>query len=202
MFRRTWGYGFVLASMLACSGCEPNRMPRASADSQRPTGDSQGTAVEPKRLPGRCIKATPAEASRQSVGVAENCPADPGPVPELARAVVEFEGAKASVSVELAKEPEHRQRGLMYRTAMAENDGMLFQFDEESTLTFWMRNTCLPLDMLFIASDGTIVGIEENTPTLTDQEFSVGCKSRYVLEVNAGWARKNGIRAGMRARLP
>ena len=106
------------------------------------------------------------------------------------------------MDAEIAEEDEHRQRGLMYRTSLGENEGMLFIFEQQRDLTFWMRNTCLPLDMLFLASDGTIVGIQENTPTLTDENFSPGCPAKYVLEVNAGWTRKNGVRAGMKVTLP
>jgi uncharacterized protein len=94
-------------------------------------------------------------------------------------------------------------RGLMFRTYMPENEGMLFEFEEERGITFWMKNTCISLDMIFIAADGLIVGIEENTPTLTEESFAPGrCNSRYVLEVNGGWSRKNGVRAGMRVKLP
>jgi len=59
-----------------------------------------------------------------------------------------------------------------------------------------MRNTCLPLDMLFVDEDGTIVGIVENVPVLNDSERAVACPSRYVLEVNAGFTRKHGLAPG------
>jgi uncharacterized membrane protein (UPF0127 family) len=87
-------------------------------------------------------------------------------------------------------------RGLMYRTRLDENAGMLFVFEEREELRFWMRNTCLPLDMLFIDDDGLIAGIEENVPTLNDDGYGVGCKASYVLEVNAGWARRHAVKAG------
>jgi uncharacterized membrane protein (UPF0127 family) len=112
------------------------------------------------------------------------------------------------VSVERAVTNDHRMRGLMFRTYMPENEGMLFEFEAEREITFWMKNTCISLDMIFIAADGLIVGIEENTPTLTTETFApvtpsgATCRSRYVLEVNGGWARKNGVRAGMRVNLP
>jgi uncharacterized membrane protein (UPF0127 family) len=106
------------------------------------------------------------------------------------------------VDAEIAQEDEERQRGLMYRTSLGEDEGMLFIFEIERELSFWMRNTCLPLDMIFISADGTIVNIEENTPTLTDENFESGCKARYVLETNAGWTRKNGVKAGMKVKLP
>jgi len=79
--------------------------------------------------------------------------------------------------------------------------GMIFVWQDERPRTFWMRNTCLPLDMLFLAKDGTIVGILEQVPTLNDRARSVGCPSAYVLEVNAGWTRKHGVTPGMKAQI-
>jgi uncharacterized membrane protein (UPF0127 family) len=65
-----------------------------------------------------------------------------------------------------------------------------------------MHNTCIPLDLLYIDDDGLIVGIVENAPTLNDEPRGVGCASRYVLEVNAGWSRRHGVKAGQFASLP
>ena len=78
---------------------------------------------------------------------------------------------------------------------------MLFLFEGSAERTFWMHNTCLSLDMLFIANDGLIVGIEESTPTMTDETFAVGCPAQYVLEVPGGFTRKHGVRAGQRVAL-
>jgi uncharacterized membrane protein (UPF0127 family) len=64
-----------------------------------------------------------------------------------------------------------------------------------------MHNTCIPLDLLFIDEDGLIVGIVESAPTLNDDSRGVGCPSRFVLEVNAGWSRRHGVRPGQRVRL-
>jgi hypothetical protein len=78
---------------------------------------------------------------------------------------------------------------------------MLFDLGVRDDHKFWMHNTCIPLDMLFIDDDGLIVGIEENTPTMSDDTFAVGCPSRYVLELNAGWTRKHGVVAGQKVKL-
>ena len=90
----------------------------------------------------------------------------------------------------------------MYRTSMDDGLGMLFDLGKREVHTFWMHNTCIPLDMIFMDDDGFVVGIVENVPTLNDLPRSVPCASTYVLEVNAGWSRKAGVRAGSRARLP
>jgi uncharacterized membrane protein (UPF0127 family) len=90
----------------------------------------------------------------------------------------------------------------MYRKSLPEDKGMLFDLHTRTDQTFWMHNTCIPLDLLFIDEDGLIVGIVENAPTLNDIPRSVGCPSRYVLEVNAGWSRRNGVKAGQPTRLP
>jgi hypothetical protein len=200
--------GGLVALCVFASACDPRdgRPPRPVADSaprEPRTAGSGATSAKPVRLPGRCIVETPPEPARPPAEPARICPPDDASPFELERATVGFEGSTATVSVERAVTNDHRMRGLMFRTYMPENEGMLFEFEEERDITFWMKNTCISLDMIFIAADGLIVGIEENTPTLTTQSFAPGvCKSRYVLEVNAGWARKNGVRAGMRVKLP
>jgi uncharacterized membrane protein (UPF0127 family) len=96
---------------------------------------------------------------------------------------------------------EHRSRGLMYRRELPEDRGMLFVFDDSQVRSFWMHNTCLPLDMLFVAEDGYITGILENVPTMNDEGRSIPCKARFVLEVNAGFCRKFGIKAGQTLKI-
>ncbi len=89
----------------------------------------------------------------------------------------------------------------MYRTHMADDDGMLFVWKEERERSFWMRNTCIPLDMLFVAADGTIVGIHEQVPVLNEAPRAISCPAMYVLEMNAGWTRKHGVVAGQRLKV-
>jgi len=108
-----------------------------------------------------------------------------------------------TIEVELARSPYETERGLMYRTRMADNAGMLFDFPGRPEVrSFWMQNTCIPLDMLFIAEDGFITGVLENVPTLNRASRSIPCPVRYVLEVNAGWTRKHSVRAGQFVKLP
>lgn len=131
------------------------------------------------------------------------CPRDPDGPLNLARGWVSFPDTPGAprLSVELADNPTSRERGLMYVTALPEERGMLFQWPEEEGRTFWMRNTCIPLDMMFIALDGTILGIVEQVPVLNDQPRGIPCPSAQVLEVGAGFARAHGVRPGQHIRL-
>jgi uncharacterized membrane protein (UPF0127 family) len=105
------------------------------------------------------------------------------------------------VAVELARTNHDRQRGLMYRTTLDKDEGMLFSWSDERPRSFWMKNTCLPLDMLFIAADGVIVGILEQVPTMNTASRSVRCPAAHVLEVNAGYCRAHGIEPGQRVQV-
>lgn len=89
----------------------------------------------------------------------------------------------------------------MFREHMDEDAGMLFLFDKMEVQSFWMKNTRLPLDMLFLDESGTIVGIVENAEPLSLTSRSVGLPSRYVLELNGGTSRRLGIEAGQKARF-
>jgi uncharacterized membrane protein (UPF0127 family) len=90
----------------------------------------------------------------------------------------------------------------MYRTSLGPDRGMLFDLRVRDDHKFWMHNTCIPLDLLYVDEDRVVVGIVENAPTLNDEARGVGCASRFVLEVNAGWARRHGVRAGQHASIP
>jgi uncharacterized membrane protein (UPF0127 family) len=95
----------------------------------------------------------------------------------------------------VADSPEERSTGLMFRTEMAANEGMLFVFDDPAQQCFWMKNTLLPLSAAFVADDGTVVNIEDMKPQSLDSHCSKA-PVRYVLEMNKGWFAKKGIRAG------
>ena len=103
--------------------------------------------------------------------------------------------AQSKVRVSLARTDVERQHGLMYVQNLAPDDGMLFLFDEESVLSFWMKNTLIPLDIIFIRSDMTVAGVVANAAPLTLEPRTVGVPSRYVLEVNGGWAAQHGVAA-------
>ena len=111
--------------------------------------------------------------------------------------IVTKAGVRAFV-VELATNDAERERGLMFRKELPEGRGMLFDFQEERPVSFWMRNTYVPLDMIFIRGDGRILSIAENTKPLSDALIPSGGPVRAVLEVIGGTARKLGIAPGDR----
>jgi len=152
---------------------------------------------------GRCIEPL-IEPPPPVAKPATTCPADPVATPPvLAHGKITAPEAKGApvIDVEIADTPATEQRGLMYRTELGENQGMIFVWPSESRRTFWMHNTCLPLDMLFLAQDGTIVGLLEQVPTLNDRPRGVRCPAAYVLELNAGWSRRHGLKPGMKLEL-
>jgi uncharacterized membrane protein (UPF0127 family) len=100
--------------------------------------------------------------------------------------------------VELATTDDERSRGLMYRRELPEGRGMLFDFQHEQPVAFWMHNTYISLDMIFIRGDGRILRVAENTEPLSDRLVPSGGPVRAVLEVIAGTARKLGIAPGDR----
>ena len=99
------------------------------------------------------------------------------------------------IQAEVAQTPEQRSIGLMFRSSMGTNEGMLFVGDEPGQRCFWMRYTLVPLTAAFIADDGTIVNLADMKPQTTDAHCSAQ-PVRYVLEMNKGWFVKKGIKAG------
>lgn len=100
-----------------------------------------------------------------------------------------------NVNAEVARTPDQRATGLMFRQAMPASDGMLFVFDEPATQCFWMKNTYIPLSTAFLADDGSIVNIADMQPQALDSHCS-SKPVRYVLEMNQGWFAKRGIKPG------
>ncbi|MEA1831944.1 DUF192 domain-containing protein [Methylobacterium durans] len=146
-------------------------------------------------------------------GLALACPAGlaAGP-PVLAQAapqevktepltIVSRSGAHA-FQVEVMRDDASRARGLMFRRSMPANRGMLFDFERSLPVTMWMKNTYLPLDMVFIRADGTIARIESDTEPLSTRVIASGEPVLSVLELNAGVANKLGLRPGDRIDHP
>jgi uncharacterized protein len=105
-------------------------------------------------------------------------------------------------SVEIADNDAERAKGLMYRKDLPEGQGMLFDFHREQEVSFWMQNTYIPLDMVFIRADGRILRIAENTEPLSTKLIPSGGPVRAVLEVIGGTTRKLGIAPGDRVASP
>lgn len=103
---------------------------------------------------------------------------------------------KAKIDLEIADSEYERELGLMNRNEMKENEGMLFIFPEQKVLTFWMRNTLISLDMIFVNDQKKIVMIHKYTRTLSDQSYSSTLPAKYVVEVVAGFTDKHNIQVG------
>ena len=99
-------------------------------------------------------------------------------------------------NVEIADEPAERQRGLMFREELADDAGMLFDFHQEAVVSFWMQNTLIPLDMIFIGSDGIVKSVHVNARPLDTTSISSRYPVRFVLEIPGGRSREIGLEPG------
>jgi len=127
--------------------------------------------------------------------------AAPREEPSVADPAVRFETSRGIwvVKVELARTEAEQSKGLMFRTDLAQDRGMLFLFEVPDEHAFWMHNTLIPLDMIFLGEDRAVVGIVPNATPRTDTLRSVHKPSKYVLEVGAGEAALHGVVPGTRA---
>jgi uncharacterized membrane protein (UPF0127 family) len=131
-----------------------------------------------------------------SVAVFQPVAAQPQPTLPLSDLVIQTAKGPQRFRVELADNDMSRSRGMMFRTSMAPDAGMLFDFKQEQMASFWMRNTLLPLDMLFIKADGTILNIHQRAIPRDETGINSAGPVRAVLEVNGGTAARLGIKAG------
>jgi uncharacterized membrane protein (UPF0127 family) len=118
--------------------------------------------------------------------------------------IIEVEAGDRAIAffVEIADEPEERARGLMFRRDLPQDAGMLFLWPEPAPRTFWMKNTPLSLDMLFIGADGRICGLIERAEPMTLDPRPSGCDAIAVLEIHGGLAERHGVEIGARVRHP
>jgi len=116
-----------------------------------------------------------------------------GPREEL---TVTTKAGPREFEVEIADDDRERGLGLMFRRSMGDDEGMLFDFGAEQPASFWMRNTYIPLDMLFIKADRTIDSIAERTTPLSEKSVASKGDVRYVLEINGGLSDTLGIAPG------
>jgi uncharacterized membrane protein (UPF0127 family) len=121
-----------------------------------------------------------------------------GPAPNVEPTVVlrPSGGKEVRVRVELARTDAERARGLMFRDRLDEGSGMLFLFEREDQQRFWMKNTYIPLDMIFITKDHRVLGMVENAEPLTETGRMVPGRSQFVLEVQGGFAARHRVGPG------
>jgi len=150
------------------------------------TAGSSGTEIINKRILGTLLLFFTLNA-----GIA-SC----SPQQQTAVLVIERENAvPVEITVELARTDEERAKGLMFRKTLPDGQGMIFIFDRDQQLSFWMKNTLIPLSIAFIASDGRIVEIKDMQPNdLTSIKSSRSV--RYALEVPQGWFGRVNVKAG------
>ena len=115
-------------------------------------------------------------------------------VPQLPK--IDMYVGQTKVSIEVADEPHERSLGLMHRESLGKNDGMLFVYAEERLLSFWMKNTQIPLSIAYIDKTGQIVHIARMTPFDLTSISSVH-PAQYALEMNQGWFERNQVSVGM-----
>jgi uncharacterized membrane protein (UPF0127 family) len=149
-------------------------------------------STEPSR-PGRLLRLLAAFTLIGGIGVAKA-----SIVFEEMPLAIEAKSGRFEFVVEVAASPEQRGRGLMFREELAEDRGMLFDFGKLQRASMWMRNTYVPLDMLFIAADGRITQIVTDTPPLSDVVIASREPVRAVLELRAGVTTELGIAPGDR----
>ena len=136
---------------------------------------------------------------------AQNSSADSGGVSAMeqaafpiSRVVLVAESGRYSFDVEVATTDDQRRLGLMNRPQLGKNSGMLFDYGSSREVAMWMKNTIIPLDMIFVAADGRIIRIAENTEPFSLSVVRSGGEARAVLEVNAGTAARLGLKPGDR----
>jgi hypothetical protein len=129
-------------------------------------------------------------------------PAKPAAAPANApKVILATPRGDVTVNVEVVATKPKIEKGLMFREHLPPDDGMLFLMGEEKPWTFWMHNTLIPLDMIFIAKDMTVAGIVANAEPKTDALRKVDAPSLYVLEVNAGYCASHGVVEGAKVKF-
>ena len=159
-------------------------------------------------IPMACGKPEPT-ANKSQPGMemtieATQTTSEPAPASKLRTVIIHASsGKEVRVRVEIADDVLEQSRGLMYRTALADDRGMLFAYPDEEERSFWMRNTLIPLSIAFIDSEGRIVDIKNMKPLDDDPPHYVSAEpAQYALEVNKGFFEERDVEVGDRANLP
>jgi uncharacterized protein len=137
-----------------------------------------------------------------SLDACSHSPAAKKPVSTEPQVVLSVHGGvEQTVTVELARTEDERTRGLMFRQALASGRGMLFLWKHPEPIKFWMKNTYIPLDMIFLDGERRVIYVEENAEPLTLTPRGPDVDTQYVLEVPGRWARAHGVEPGVVARF-
>jgi uncharacterized protein len=155
--------------------------------------DSVLSLLAPMRTPGSRLAA--ALIAMMALSLLQM---DFAPAAELQTLEIASKTGVHAFQVEMAITPDEKEHGLMFRRELPDGHGMLFDFMVDQPVAFWMKNTYIPLDMIFIRGDGRILRIAENTEPMSERNIPSGGPVRAVLEVIAGTAKKFGIAAGDR----
>ncbi len=118
----------------------------------------------------------------------------------LERLTLVTASGERTIEIEIAESPEDKMRGLMFRTSLDDDKGMLFPYGDPQEVTMWMRNTFIPLDMVFIRGDGTVHRIEARTEPMSERIIASKGKVTAVLELAGGAAERLGLKAGDKVR--
>jgi uncharacterized protein len=172
----------------------------AIASASVTTATSVATQANAPIVISPSLQGATAEAVADSSSKAQ-CPLDPDPASFRPQTVEASFETGPQLSIELVYRQDDTAHGLMYRRTMPETHGMLFKMKNE-VHTFWMHNTCMSLDMLFLDETGVVLGILDRVPPLNDDRRSIGIASTYVLELVAGYASRHGITKGSKLEIP
>jgi uncharacterized membrane protein (UPF0127 family) len=137
-----------------------------------------------------------------AVAACVGCADGSKPLVPAAPEPVRLDVAGRSVTVELALTTPQRNQGLMNRTHLDEDAGMLFVFPDDDFRHFWMHDTVIPLDIIFLEKDGTVINVADAKPGVEKPGYSSDRKARMVLELNAGWSARHGLKPGDRVGVP
>ncbi len=168
------GPGLLLA-LLACG-------PTEGADA-----DPEGAGTPRAAAEGRSVGQDTGGGGGEDAGAA--------PAADPTVRTVRITVAGHPVTVEVADDEEERQRGLMFRDSLPDSHGMLFVYEDQKLLSFWMRNTRIPLDVAFIDRSGRIVDIQQMEP-MTDDTHTSRAPALYALEMRLGWFEEHGVEVG------
>ena len=153
----------------------------------------------PQADPDTQSQRTPHSSATTAAGKEETTSGPSG----LRTLVIDTSGGKVEVRVEVADDLAEQAKGLMYRTTLGENRGMLFVYPDERELSFWMKDTLIPLSIAFIDSERRIIGIQDMKPLDDEPPHYVSAEpAQYALEVNQGFFEKGGVKVGDRVDVP